>query len=751
MTAMNETSRRLYVFGEYHYDPRKQRLWRADVPVFLASRSHDVLHYLLQRAGEVVTREELLKAVWGDAFVEDANLTVAISNLRKVLRQGDKDDSFIRTIPRIGYCFIADVQIEEVKPPIRELPPAPSLPRTLAAPQPQLPDVLPDVLSDIPAAAAPLLKRRHFIRRIALTMLSLAGGMAAWSVWRGRGKAEPFQQFSLERLPLAGQPTVVAISNDGKRMAYTLLKNDKTSLWMFDLASNTSAEIQPPTESGFRGLTFSPDDSWLYFVRKNDELGRWDLYRLPTIGGETQWVRENVQSPIAFSPRGDQYAYLVENRATGESSLQIAGLDGSAPRVLTTRKTPDFFPMDGPAWSPDGRMIVTPAGSLRPSVYFNVIGIDVSSDREKPLSPQQWPNVRRARWLPDGSGLIVAIAVEDQPHQLFFLSLPDGNVRRITKDLSAYPLGAIVAPRGNTLAAVQERRTYSLWQASLHEMSETRRITTGTETKDGLDGVVWLPDHRFVYVSNAGGHSELWETRPDGLAKKFSGESFTGRYPASSPDGRWLVVARSTAAGTQIWRADTKSKSWQAVTHGALDLDPQISPDNKWVVYSSEKSGRRTIWKAPLEGGEAKQLTNAASESPVISPDGEWIACLYWDNNPTGPGKVALLPFAGGEPVQYLDIPFPEFARRRFFRWGRDGKSLICIGVTNGVANLFLYPLDKSPVRQLTDFKTDYISSFNLSPDGKHLIIARFSLTTNIVLLKDAGKREPGAEFSGLG
>jgi len=103
----------LYRFGQFALDSRKRTLSRADSPVSLTSKAFDVLLFLVQNPDRLVTKEELLQAVWGDTFVEEGNLTQYISHLRKALGDNSEDIRLIVTIARKGYQFTARVTVAE--------------------------------------------------------------------------------------------------------------------------------------------------------------------------------------------------------------------------------------------------------------------------------------------------------------------------------------------------------------------------------------------------------------------------------------------------------------------------------------------------------------------------------------------------------------------------------------------------------------------------------------------------------------
>jgi TolB-like protein/DNA-binding winged helix-turn-helix (wHTH) protein/cytochrome c-type biogenesis protein CcmH/NrfG len=106
----------MYRFGEFTLDPRRRTLLRCDSPVSLTPKAFDVLFFLLQNPNRLVSKEELLQAVWGDTFVEEGNLTQHISHLRKALGDNTEDARLIVTIARKGYQFAGEVVIPQAAP-----------------------------------------------------------------------------------------------------------------------------------------------------------------------------------------------------------------------------------------------------------------------------------------------------------------------------------------------------------------------------------------------------------------------------------------------------------------------------------------------------------------------------------------------------------------------------------------------------------------------------------------------------------
>jgi len=122
---MRNSIRHFYEFGAFSLEVEKHRLMRDGEPVSLPPKAIEALLVLVRNPGKMLEREALMQAVWADTFVEDANLTVAISQLRKALGQKGETADYIETIPRVGYRFVAEVleRREQPAPLIIELLP----------------------------------------------------------------------------------------------------------------------------------------------------------------------------------------------------------------------------------------------------------------------------------------------------------------------------------------------------------------------------------------------------------------------------------------------------------------------------------------------------------------------------------------------------------------------------------------------------------------------------------------------------
>jgi DNA-binding winged helix-turn-helix (wHTH) protein/TolB-like protein/Flp pilus assembly protein TadD len=106
---MDERRSHFYNFGSFHIDTQERQLLRNGEPVPLPPKVYDTLLALVESSGHIIEKEKLMKIVWPDTFVEDANLTVNISALRKALGEGVSEHQYIETVPRRGYRFVSPV------------------------------------------------------------------------------------------------------------------------------------------------------------------------------------------------------------------------------------------------------------------------------------------------------------------------------------------------------------------------------------------------------------------------------------------------------------------------------------------------------------------------------------------------------------------------------------------------------------------------------------------------------------------
>jgi len=770
---MSEPIKPYYEFGSFRLDPAERSLRRDGVPVQLTPKMFDILIFLVERNGQLVSKDELMRAVWPDTFVEDANLTVNISSLRKALGDTGNGRQYIETVQRRGYRFGAEV---------RERGGAEAKAVEAAAQQEQ-------VASPRDGGG------RASVRKLALGAIAIAIALAGIykfgdSRWR---RSEPsFQTMKIAKLTTSGKVAEAVVSPDGKYMAYVFEDGGKRSIRVKQVAAESEAEIIAPRELPLGGLTFSHDSNFVYFLKVDKESVFPALYQIPVLGGmeikllnsadADRRAQTGISSSVTFSPDGARMAFLRMTNGPRESVLVVANADGSGDRTLAVWRWPEAF-AGAPAWSPDGKTIVCQAYSNVGRYDRGFVAISVTDGTTQEIGSKRWAPGQFV-WAPDGAGLIFA-AAEDAPDststnsQIWRLSFPGGEARRITNDLSNYRSVSLTDDAGG-MVAVQRERLSSLWLVPRGDPTRARQITFNAGKREGLNGLATLPDGRIVYDVDAGvaGQKNIVVVNPDGGNPKQLTTNSQGRIntgPAVSPDGSLIVYASATDR-YHIWRMDSDGANARQLTFGAGEIAPRISPDGKWVVYNAMNGGKPTIWKVsldgdarqltfgggeidpqispdgkwivystininkeepaiwkmPFDGGAATQLMDKHSERPRISPDGKTILYYYWDGGQNKTPKIAVIPFSGKGPVKTFDY---DPRAQRDVRWSPDGKALTYIEDRAGVSNLWSLPLDGGASRQLTDFKSDRIYNYVWSRDGGKLVCVRGIDLSDAVLI----------------
>jgi Tol biopolymer transport system component/DNA-binding winged helix-turn-helix (wHTH) protein len=711
----------VYEFGPFRLDPAERVLLRDDKPAALTPKMFDILLYLVQRNGQVVEKNELMCAIWPDTFVEEANLAVNISNLRKVLNDAPGGRHFIETVQRRGYRFEA---------PLNQIGGDHTNGEVKA-------DLINNVDKSTAATAAiGGIRRSSRGRVLALAIAIISVGIIAFAIYqinRRLHSLPPFQTMNLRRLTTSGNVQEAVISPDGKYVLYIIADAGKRSLWVKQVTGDSNIQIIPPTEIQFGGLAISRDANYIYFHKLESDKRVPSLYLMPVLGGKEKKLLTDLSTPVALSPDGKRLAFLRQRPASRETLLVIANADGSGARTLASRRRPERF-LRTPAWSPDGKIIACQI-QTNGGLDFGIVAVSIDGGSEKIITTQQF-DAGQVAWLTDGSGLVISASRLDQGlistnEQLWQISYPGGETRRITNDLNRYG-GVSLTADSNTLVTLQGDRQTNIWLVPQGQSALTRQITFGSGRYDGLAALEWTPDGRIVYSTVVNRKRRLWLMDSDGTdARPLTPDTNDrgNRDVTISPDGKFIVYV-SIYDYPHLWRMNLPGDEPRQLTFGNTEVSPQISPDGEWIVYTSRISDKPALMKIPVSGGAPVALTAVHSTSPKISPDGKLIAYQYWDEQPDSPLRTQIIPFSGGAPIKSF-----TFEPQQIIRWSQDGKGLIFIQTRGGISNLWKQPLDGSEPIRMTDFNVDRIYNYAWSRDCKRLVCVRGSDVSDVVMI----------------
>src|SRR5215468_3979703 len=644
---MQKQTRQLYEFGPFRLDASERLLMRNGRMTPLPPKVFDTLLALVENSGRVVSKDELMQLLWPDTFVEESNLTQNISQLRRALGDGAADAQYIETIPKRGYRFIAGVQSLAVNDISTEEAIAVNghAPEPAAEPSARLADFEKAIPPAEAAEENP--ERRRALMVAALLALSLAiVALAVVVASRRAGAAQSttaFQQIMLTKQTTSGKASFPAISRDGKYVAYVAEDGDLQSLWVKQTAINNNALVVAPAEVVFKGLTFSPDDNFIYYVARPKSGLSNKLYQVPMLGGAPREVATNVDSPVTFSPNGQYFAFVRYTPPQRETALIVARLDGPEERKLATRKGLEELSLLGPSWSPDGRLIACGAYIVeKGEIFMRVLAVRIEDGLSEPIGFQKWSYLGQLAWLGDGSGVVFSawqMSWGVYGDQIWLLTFPKGEAHRMTNDMNTYD-GVSVSSNSAAPALLVTRRTdrvSHIWIAPAvaggFDDAHATRIQSGFGDIDserfGLD---WTPDGRLAYASQASGNVDVWIATSDGKQQKqLTRDPRTDVQPVVTPDGRYIVFASDRAGRRHIWRMEIDGGGLKQLTRGQSDNFPSLSPDGRRVVYSSYSGDGPALWKVSIDGGEPMKLSPTLANRPTVSPDGKWISCFCKD------------------------------------------------------------------------------------------------------------------------
>ena len=551
-------------------------------------------------------------------------------------------------------------------------------------------------------------------------------------------RSVPFRNMTMTKLTESGNAFRAAISPDGKYLLHVTQENGLESLWLRHIPTGSNTQVVPPIAENFLGVLFSPDGNYFYFGRTDKSRpGITTVYRAPVLGGAPRPVIFDIDSAMSFSPDGARVVFRRDNPPKGEHSLIIANADGGGEKALATTKDPNRFE-GSPDWSPDGRFVAIfyVAGGAAGSIQT----IEVSSGKATNITTPDRTNtdvgwVEGMRWMPDSKGLVITHqTIASQAHaQISYVAFPSGEISHITNDTNQYP-GLSLTSDGKTLAAVQEERNWGLWTVPAAENSTAKARQIGFAKDEGFY-VDWAADGRILTY----GLLDIFARDPDGNHKSNL-LAINKPYEDAAPCGSYMLVTIIELGKTEnIFRIDPKSGAMTQMTFAQRALSPACSPDGKWVVYHSRDGGIPEVFKLPIGGGTPQKMSDLPGLLASFSPDGKMIVFRYSHGTSSDfHHKIAVIPASGGAPLYSFDLD-PR-ARGERIMFTPDSKDLVYPIFDAGAGNLWLQPLSGGPLKQITFFKSLRIEDFAFSPDGKTIALLRGGVTSDVVLIKDAGR-----------
>jgi len=727
-----------YRFDEFELDVPKRQLRRGGTIVELKPKAFDLLLVLVENPGKLLSKDDLFQMVWENQFVEESNLTVNMSQIRKALGESARQPRFIATVSGQGYRFVGDVHGESKDEtgdePEEYVIESQTISRVTVENFEDAKDEK-KLNSALPPANSTQKSKAVLIASILVLIFLFAIGGYFWQTSRAKNPTS-FRAVSMKRLTNFGNVNNAALSPDGKLFAYALQEKDgRQSLWLGHVdGGGENIPLRPAAEVSYLGIFFSPDGGSLFYNASGNGLERNTIFKMHVFGGVPEKIHENVENYITFAPDGKQFAFVRNDPENRKSSLIAVDANGTNEREIASRPFNQRFSGVSAAWSPDGTQIAVSAGTDESGEITEIFLVTIADGSVKPLTNLGWNGIRSLIWEKDGSGLYSVAGEKDArwQWQIRHISYPDGAAQRVVSDLNVYSPVLGLAPNGD-LMTLQAQHSSNLWVAPADNLAAAKQITfEQLGRKSGWDALEWTADGRIAYTAFTSESEAFWTIEADGKnQKQLIPEGRTNIYLNFSADGQKMVFNSNRGGSWEIWTANGDGSNMRQLTNGGNNFQPSISPDGNWIIYRSVRNDIGLLWRISSAGGEPAQFTESAAIWTRFSPDGKQIASSYR----TDAGiKLAILDAENGQPVIFFDLAKTANINNGF-RWTTDGKAVTYRDWINGI---WRQDISGGEPQRIAGLPEEKLYSYDWSRDGKLFAFTRGAEIRDLVLVQNA-------------
>jgi Tol biopolymer transport system component/DNA-binding winged helix-turn-helix (wHTH) protein len=723
-------ARRLLAFGVFEANIATRQLFRRGEVVHLQDHPFRVLTMLLERPGELITREELRHRLWPEhTFVDfDEGLNTAVKKLRCALDDSADDPRFIETVPRRGYRFIAAVHPVEDS----SVDPEDGHMRSSSSGRLQTSDghnqlARSGALVELPL---PVFRLRSSRRRTALTVAVVCVLIAVVClVYLHRiRRPERSMHFSI-RLPSPMRD--MALSGDGRMLAFIAPQpqDGGNALWIDEIGA-PAARVLDHTE-GASFLFWSPDNKSIAFFADGK------LKRIDATGGPVQII---CDAPIGRGGTWNKDGVIVFARDSGVSISRVSAaggpvtlVSGFEQRIATTMSS------RWPVFLPDGNHF------LYTSVDF---GSDLQSDASA-IYVAALNSKEHRRLVSSGSnaayvppGYLLFVRNKTLMAQRFDAARMQvrGDAFAVANDveyLSSVARALFSSSTGTLVYQTSAGTTFS--RLTWFDRSGRQLSTLGTPARFANPRV--SPDGRRVAIDiddPQSSNTDIWIFEPNRpVPSRFTFDPGQDETPMWSHDGRtisWLSDRGgknsfySKAANRSAVETDMLTSARLGLSFASAPSD--WSPDGRYLLYTDLHEGTLLhLWVLPLgEGGNAHRLLHgdSADVEGQFSPDGHWVA---YSSNESGNWQVYVAPFpsSGGEEKYQISNDGGQQPR-----WRRDGKELfflspqrklMAVSITKGSPPQFSAPKVLFQTHAHEPLTAEEFFTYDVSADGEKFLI----------------------------
>jgi Tol biopolymer transport system component/DNA-binding winged helix-turn-helix (wHTH) protein len=713
-------------FGEFLADLHAGELRKAGSNSRLTGQPFQVLALLLERPGRMVTREEFQRRLWpADTFVDfEHGLNAAVNRLREALGDSANSPSFIETLPRRGYRFIASLNGNG---------------QAHAGEAAQSSGAQEVHSSPAQTTSSNGLILRYSILTAALVLVVATAAFLTYRKGSPPGASRP---RALTRLTFdEGLQFGPTWSPDARFIAYSSDRGGKLDIWVQQVSGGDPIQVtKGPGDNSTP--SWSPDGKYIAF---RSERGDGGLFIMPALGG-ADWVRKVASFGYypRWSPDGLQILFQsAEYAALPQNRFYVADASGGEPREIPMEFLTGQYQVGlSAAWHPDGKRISVWAcaqSSLNlwtqpigggPAIKseMNPAALEQMEEASQGRGIAEWASDFAFSWAPSGKAIYLERTFRGAKN-IWRLTMDSQNLRGLAFDrLTTGPgddTGLSLSTDGKKLAFTGERQQVRAWMFPFDASRGQIKGAGKAVTAPGVEAWEFSLSQDGKDLAYRGNRAGKWELRGTSLEDGreipiAADETYLRNFPQWSRDGKHVAYFREKVSTRERQLVDwsTLSRDERPVTlaevTGIIPYD--WSPDGKWLLTSNHKlrGGNAEIWAlSTTAGAQAGSAGRRLVFDPAynlyqshFSPDGRWI--VFVAVRPMGLQSAIYVVSADGGPwipvtdgMHWDDKP----------RWSPDGKIIYFVSARSGFYNVFGVPFDPSKKTQGQPFQVTQFSS----------------------------------------
>ena len=626
-------------FGIFELDPVAGQLTRQGVNLRLPQQPMQLLAILLERPGEILTREELRQRLWpSDVFVDfDHGLNKSIQRIRDTLGDSAASPRYIETVPRVGYRFIAPVSGNKLAPVIVEHPAA------------------------VPSAASPSQTGSPRVRWWVLALAAATAATALAGLYFSSRPHSPYVRYTklTDFTDSAGSP---AISPDGKILAF--IRGGESFMSADDVYIKILPNGEPRriTADGRPkyGLAFSPDGSQIAYTVIQDPS--FATVALSALGGEPHVLLTNAAAltwldadNVLFSrTRSGLHMGIVTARVTGDHLREIY--------YPSHERAMDHYSFASPDRT---SALVVEMDSNGDWDRCRLISLETTAP-PRLVGPEG--GCPSAGWSPDGSWMYFIASVEGQSH-LWRQRFPNGQAQQITFGPTEED-GLAVDTDGHSVITAMGVHESALW---IHDEKGERPVSSEGEIVNELTPPTFTADGQSIYYltlhqpTNLG--PELWRlSMATGSSEPVLPGIHMTAYDVSADSKRIVYSTAGHDGSSQLWIAPIdRSAPPRQIGMGNERL-PHFGPDGEIVFLTAGDNTNYLERLNPDGHSHSKVIPYPIHELQSVSAGRTCLAAIViFPNGKTGVPVVTAIPLRGGEPrrlcLSYCQVSWASSGR----------------------------------------------------------------------------------------